>query len=85
MTSEDIQRMAKKYIRPDKANIVVVGNKDDVTDKLRSIAPIKYFDTYGNEIELRPNESVDIEPRQLVMNYIEAIGGKDKLMGVKET
>jgi zinc protease len=37
----DVQDMARKYIRPSNCNIIVVGNKDNVADKL------KKFDSDG--------------------------------------
>ena len=85
ITVADIQRVAEKYIRPERANIVVVGNKDEVVDNLREIAEVRYFDPRGNEIEINTAASVNITAEELVANYIDAIGGREKLLGVKDT
>ncbi len=51
VTVDDIQAMAKKYIKPENAYILVVGNKDEA-EKLKSFAAskeVKFYDTYGND------------------------------------
>lgn len=52
VTIEDIQAMAKKYIKPENAIILVVGDKGEVTDKLKGFAAsneVEFYDTYGND------------------------------------
>lgn len=80
---EDISMMAKKYITPDNAYIVVVGNKDEVAEKLEQFDAadgIDYYDAFGNEVQY---ESValsdDVTPVTIIENYISALGGKDKV------
>ncbi len=34
VTVDDVQMAARKYINPDMANVVVVGSKDEVAEKL---------------------------------------------------
>jgi hypothetical protein len=51
VTIEDVQAMAKKYIRPENAHILVVGDKS-VAEKLKGFAASKevdFYDTYGND------------------------------------
>ena len=83
----DFAAMAKKYIRPENANIVVVGSKDDVADKLKKFdadGTIDYYDAFGNKLDVQDTPmSSDITATQVIDDYIEAIGGKDKLMAVK--
>ncbi len=83
----DVRRLAAKYIRPENANIVVVGNKDDVAEKLLKFdadGVIDYYDAFGNKLEVN-NEalSADITPAVILDDYFAAIGGKDKLMALK--
>jgi zinc protease len=55
VTMEDINRVANKYLTPDKMAILVVGDKAVVEPKLREIdvlgKTIHYLDTEGNPIE----------------------------------
>ncbi len=51
VTIEDVQAMAKKYIKPENAHILVVGDKE-IADKLKGFAASKkvdFYDTYGND------------------------------------
>ncbi len=48
----DVQEMAKKYITPDRAHILVVGDKEQVADKLSRFSAngkINYYDVYGTK------------------------------------
>lgn len=87
VTIADIQDMAKKYIDPENCNIIVVGNKDQVAEKLLkfdSDGVIDYYDAFGNkikQIEVEVNENVT--PTTIINDYLEAIGGVDKLKAVK--
>ena len=52
VTVDDVQEMAKKYIKPDNAIILVVGDKEKVSEKLAKFSPTKkvsFYDTYGND------------------------------------
>lgn len=51
VTVEDIKAMAAKYIKPDNAHILVVGDKE-VADKLKGFSADKevaFYDNYGND------------------------------------
>jgi predicted Zn-dependent peptidase len=51
VTIEDVRAMAKKYIKPENAIILVVGNKDEA-EKLKAFSATKeveFYDTYGND------------------------------------
>lgn len=52
VTIDDVQAMAKKYIKPENAIILVVGDKGEVSDKLKGFAAsneVEFYDTYGND------------------------------------
>lgn len=87
VTIQDVQAMAQKYIRPDKAHIVVVGNSSEV-DKLKKFSAdgkINYYDTYGNSVEPAVEKVVDGKKIGDVMAmYIQAQGGKEAIEGVKD-
>lgn len=86
VTVADIQMMAQKYIRPENCNIVVVGNKDNVADKLKKFdadGQLDFYDAFGKKLEDAKVElTADITPASIIENYIEAIGGMSKLKSV---
>ncbi len=88
VTKEDIMAMANKYMRPENAHIVVVGNKDEVAEKLGAFSSngqVDYYDYYGEEVEMDDTVLPDgITAETVLSDYINAIGGKEKLMGVKD-
>lgn len=87
VTTEDVNRVAKTYIKPENARIVVVGKGADVLENLEKLGiPILYYDTYANSTA-KPEFSKPIPEgvtaSSVIEAYIKAIGGKDKLKSVK--
>jgi zinc protease len=87
--AEDVQAIARKYINPDKANVVVVGSKDEVAKtlvKFASNGKIEYYDTYGKEI--KPTVAVkapaNLTGDDVVKKYIAAIGGEKTITNIKD-
>ena len=49
----DVQAMAVKYIRPDRAHIIVVGNQSEVSESLKPFSTsgkIDFYDVYGEPL-----------------------------------
>ena len=88
VTVDDIQKSAQKYIKPDNAYILVVGKGDDVIsglEKLKGVGTIHYYDTYGNEYDPSANKVEEgVTAQSIVEKYISAIGGREKLMNIKD-
>ncbi|MCL7752853.1 pitrilysin family protein [Polaribacter sp. Z022] len=87
VTLDDVQKAAIKYFSLDNSRIVIAGKGIDVIENLeKSGYPIKYFDKNGNQTE-KPEMTIPIPngvtASTVVDKYINAIGGKDKLMAVK--
>lgn len=82
----DIKAMAMKYIRPDNAHVLVVGSKDDVAEKLTRFdadGKIDYYDAFGNVLDMSKSAALgDVDPKTVISDYLDAIGGKEKLMTV---
>jgi hypothetical protein len=50
VTAEDVQRVAREHIRPDRAAIVVVGDATRVRPMIEGIAPITMYDIEGRPL-----------------------------------
>lgn len=73
ITKEDILEVAQKYLKPKKANIVVVGN-EEVVDRLTrfdSDGKIERMDAFGNEVVER--EAADISAEELFEKHVSAV------------
>lgn len=51
VTASDVQRVAREYVRPDEAVIVVVGDATRVAASLQGIAPITLLDVEGKPLD----------------------------------
>lgn len=92
VTVADVQRVAKKYYKPDNLRIVIVGKGSEILEGLKTLKgpsgrqiPIFYFDEYANPVS-EPNYNKAIEAGvtvETVLNqYIYAIGGEKALKAV---
>ena len=87
VTIADVSAMANKYIQPDNAYIVVAGSKDEVAANLvqfDSDGEIDFFDAFGNKLAKQEETLPEgVTGKTIVSNYLNAIGGLDKLKMVK--
>jgi zinc protease len=87
VTKADITEMAKKYITPDNAHILVVGNKDEVAEKLVQFSPekkVNYFDVYGNPVVQSGLEiPAGVTAETVLADYIAALGDANSLASIK--
>ncbi len=87
VTAEDVQLMAKKYINPDKAYILVVGNKEAVSEKLEILAPdnkVNFYDNYGEELKDNVAIPEGMTADKVLEDYLNALGGTESLTAVKD-
>lgn len=83
----DVAKAAQTYIKPNDVNIVVVGNKDAIAEKLLpfdSDGEIEYYDAFGMKLEMNKASLPDgVTGSSIINDYLEAIGGKEKIKTVK--
>ena len=88
VTVEDIEEMAKKYIKPNNCYILVVGKGAEIADNLKRFSvngKIDYYDIYGEKYDPSAKTIPEGVTAQTVLDkYINAIGGKEKLNSVKD-
>ncbi|MBS1588480.1 MAG: insulinase family protein [Bacteroidetes bacterium] len=88
VSSDDVQAAAQKYIDPDHANIVVVGNKDIAASLARfaSNGKVEYFDTYGRPIkeEAKAAAPTNLTANDVIKKYVAAIGGEAVVSNIKD-
>ena len=83
ITADDVMRVAKKYVKPGNAHIVVVGSKSEVADKLEQFGPVKFFDAFGNPVETKA-AGADVSAQAIIDKYLTSIGGLEKLKQVED-
>lgn len=89
VTAEDVQAIAKKYINPDKAYVVVVGNKGEVAKTMEKFATnkkVEFYDSYGRESKPVEQKAVptNMTAAQVIQNYVNAVGGEKTLSAIKD-
>ncbi len=87
VTQDEVQEMAKKYIKPGEATVLVVGNQEKVADKLEKFAgdgKVDFYDIYGNPVEEAETEIGNTTAEDVIENYIKAIGGRENLKKVED-
>ena len=88
VTVEDIKQMAGKYINPDKAHVLVVGNAEEVAGGLKQFSAdgkVDYYDIYGEKYDPSMKKIPEGVTVETVFNkYIDAIGGRENLLKIKD-
>lgn len=84
VTGDDIQRMAQKYISPDNAYIVAVGEASEIEQQLARFGNVSYYDLYGNKIDPAAAKLPSgLTADKVMSDYLAAIGGREKLESVE--
>ena len=94
VTPDDIQRVARLYLKPDRLSIVLVGDASKFASQLESAGfrnferiPIGELDLSSADFRRRPGPSqggaASVDPAELIDRAIEAKGGLARLRGVR--
>ena len=80
----DVQAMANKYLKTENAYITVVGKASEVEDKLGQFGEVKYYNTYGNEVDPSLSKLPDgLTAEKVIENYEKALGGADAIAKIE--
>ena len=87
VTLDDVQAMAKKYIDPNNAIYLVVGDKKykERLAKLSSEGIVEEYDYKGDIVKEDPNAIPEgLTANMIIDTYINAIGGREMLESIKD-
>lgn len=81
VSAADVQAMARKYIKPENAYVMVVGKAEDIAENLAAFGELKYFNKIGDEAKAPATSAIPagLTAEQVLDNYFKALGGKEKL------
>ena len=85
VNADDVQAMAKKYILPEHAVILAVGDVSQIKDKMKHLSPtgkVDQYDFYGNEVK-ESAVPAGLTAKQVIDNYIKARGGEENILKIK--
>ncbi|TRX72426.1 pitrilysin family protein [Carboxylicivirga sp. M1479] len=86
VTPADVQAIAKKYITPDNALILAVGDVPNMKASLAKFASdgkVSIYDFYGNPVKALPLPA-DLTAEKVIEKYIDAIGGSEAIAAVSD-
>lgn len=85
VTLDDVQAMAKKYIKPDNAYVVVVGKGSEIANKLTQFGEVTYYDIYGNSyVPAKAEVPAGLTAAKVLDTYLTAVGGEDNIRALKD-
>jgi len=86
VSETEVQTAAQSLLKPDNMTILVVGKAADVAEKLKKFGEVEYYSTDGKKTEpnlLKPAPA-GLTAEKVLENYVAKIGGKDKLLKIKD-
>lgn len=86
VTPQDVMDMANKYLRPENAIIMAVGEADKIREVMKAFCPsgtVTQYDYYVNKVA-PPRNVTNLSAQDVIENYIDALGGRNALKNVKD-
>jgi hypothetical protein len=86
VTAQDVQDVARKYIDPKNAHIVVVGSKDQVAATMNKYGAVAFYDNYGQPLTETKTAAApaNMTAADVMKKYIAAIGGEKAINSIKD-
>ncbi|MXY49916.1 MAG: insulinase family protein [Gemmatimonadetes bacterium] len=86
VTVEDVKRVAREYLQPDKMRLIVVGNDQDFDEEMSAFGEVNEIDvTIALPVVEAPEATEDdvAMGRELLMRSAEALGGIEALTAIQ--
>lgn len=88
VTVDNVQETARKFIKPNNAHILVVGNSEEVAEKLTKFSlsgKIDHYDIYGDLYDPSLKKiPAGLTVEQILNKYLDALGGREKIQNMKD-
>ena len=88
ITAKDLKETAQKFIKPENAYILVVGNKDEVVEEIKQFdanGQVDFYDIYGTKLQpVTAALPEGLDGKGVISRYLTALGGTDKLATVND-
>jgi zinc protease len=82
LTLEEVNRAAKRLLKPDNLYITVVGNGSEIQEGLTAFGEVKRFTNMGDP-ERQIAMDANISAEMVIESYLKAIGGVEKAKSIK--
>ena len=80
VTIEDVKAAAQQFLKTENVYVTVVGKASEIEDGLKQFGELKYYDTYGNEVDPLLSKIPDgLTAKEVFKKYITAIGGRENI------
>lgn len=86
VTPEDVKAMANKYLTPDNAIILAVGDVSKIKSTLKKFSKdgqVDMYNFYGEEVKSMPLPA-GLTAEKVIADYVKAIGGVETLQNVND-
>ena len=86
ITVTDVQAAAQKYLQPEKAWIVVVGDPalEQGLSQLAANKTVQFYDGNANPVAAPVVQKVDLSPKDILNKYVTALGGQQAIDNIKD-
>lgn len=88
LNSGDVKRISNKFILPDNAYIICVGNKEEIAGKLAVFAQsgkVEFYDSYGQPVKaITTPIPAGVTAETVVKAYVDAVGGEANWKKIKD-
>ena len=86
VTTADVQRISQKYVSPENAHIIVVGNAGEIAPKLAAFGAVEAYDNYGHKLSSEQLKAAPtgITAAEVTKKYIDAIGGEKAIGSIRD-